>query len=84
MYYAIHARKTWEDHVKNDNNAYEGDLNSQFSFSGLFKSIALLYNVEREDMVKYWGLVDNQFDRLGIPRVPDEYRYRFKSSLVLH
>lgn len=76
MYYAILARKNYEEHVLNP-IVYEGEKDPNVNFKELFKSIALMYSTTPEKMVKFWSNVDMQFTIMRLPKLPDEDKYRF-------
>lgn len=77
FYYALLARKNWEEYIKHSPVEYEGELTQQVNFRGLFNSISELYGEPTEKMIRFWSAVDLTFDAIGIPRLPDEERYRF-------
>ena len=55
----------------------EGDPDCVPNFRQLFTSTAIMYGVQPEQMIKFWGNVDMQCDVLGIGKLPDEDCYRF-------
>lgn len=83
-YYYLCARQTWEN-VTRDPMAYEGELDSGANYRQLFESIARLYCVDPEHMVKCWLQVDKQAELLNLPKLPNEERYRFcvQTNIVL-
>lgn len=80
FFYYINARQTYELFVIDTPILMETDADPEFSFRDLLTSIAALYGCDPEKMVKAWDTVDRQCDKLDIPRLPDEYQYRFANS----
>lgn len=80
FYYAITARRAFEENVQGWGLQYEGNLSNTTNFRALFESIAFLYGVSPANMVKFWKEVDMQFHVLGIPSLPDEDRYRHNKT----
>ena len=77
--YYLSARQMYEDHIL-DPIVYEGDVSQVVNFRQLFVSTATAYGVAPERMIQFWVNVDLQCDLLGIPRMPDEERYRFNRT----
>lgn len=78
--YAVRARQAYETHYQGFAVAYEGDLDTQVNFLQLFKSIALWYGVQPEEMTRHWQCVDMQFVALALPQLPDEERFKFNKT----
>lgn len=76
FYYAMLARKAYEENVAGIDMQYEGTLSNRTDFRGLFESIAFLYNVHPAQMQRYWPAVDMQCVALQLPQLPKEDRYR--------
>ena len=72
FHYATLARKNYE--FETDTIQLEGENRLVNNFA-LFKSVAILYGVEPEEMLHFWHEIDLQFGLLGIPRVPLHYRF---------
>lgn len=75
FYYACLAAK----HVQNvaDNITYEGEISAEgrgFDARSVMKSVALMYGVQPEEMIRFWSNVDFQFDTLGSRRLPTKFR----------
>ena len=83
MYYALIARRTYEDVVLDKQIVYEGHLDDTANFRQQFTSIAMLYDVTPEEMAKHWPAVNMQFDALELPQLPDEERYRFNRPIEI-
>lgn len=75
-YYYLSARHVWETHIA-DPIVLEGDKDPEYNFKQMFTSIATWYGVTPETMKNFWDRIDKQCDRLGLPKLPDEDRYRF-------
>lgn len=76
MYYALLAKKQYDELIV-DPLVYEGENDVVPNFHQLFKSIALMYGVEPQEMIRFWINVDMQFDVLNLARVPDADFFRF-------
>ena len=73
-YYAILARRNYEDMV--EEIKYEDDpFPVPVPARQLFTSLANLYGVEPEQMVKFWYHVDRQFENEDLPKLPEQYRF---------
>lgn len=77
FYYYVNARRTYEEHVMDKPVQYDDESDPEFNFRELFTSIAGLYDVNPEHMVNAWDTIDRQCDLLQLPKMPDEYQYRF-------
>lgn len=75
FYYYLLAKNAY-DTMQAGMIAYEGDADSGFNFEQLFKSVARMYGVEPEAMVKCWDLVDYTCFLNDLPKLPDETKYR--------
>ena len=85
FYYYLHARRTYEENVLNGPaNVYEGDLDSGFNFEQLFSSVASLYGVDQDAMAGWWPLIDEQCLLSGLPLMPEGWKYRFHSVILLN
>lgn len=80
FFYYINARRTYEELILNKPIIYDGQSDQEYNFEQLFQSIALLYNCKPENLVKAWPVIDKQCDLIGLPKMPDEYQYRFDKS----
>ncbi len=78
FFYATRAKHVYDTHVKNP-VVLEGDEDPPYDLRQLFKSVALMYGVEPEEMVKYWSNVDMQFHAMGQQKVPEGDWIRFDS-----
>lgn len=83
MYYALTARRTYEEVVLDTQIVYEGHDDMQANFRQMFTSIAMLYDVTTQEMTKHWSAVNMQFDALNLPQLPDEERYRFNRPEII-
>lgn len=72
---AIKAQHQWEANVI----VYEGNLTPDPNFKQLFTSVATMYGVSPESMLKFWTNVDMQLVQMGSQGVPKKARYRFDS-----
>lgn len=80
-YYYVLARRNYEE--MKDALFLEGHADPTFNFRQLFTSIAKMYGVEPEGMAKCWTEVDMTAFGLGLPRLPDEERYRFNRPEII-
>lgn len=80
--YYLCARGAYERTVKHV-IAIEGEDDPQANMLQLAKSMAELYGTTLEAMMKCWDRVDKQCDYLGLPRLPDEERYRFNRAIIV-
>ena len=74
-YYYLIARTNWEKEM--DPIVLEGDIDPVYDYKQLFTSVAIIYGTTPEVMVKHWPQVDFQATMLGVPKLPNEDRYRF-------
>ncbi len=74
--YYTKARNAYETHDV-DAIILEGQKERTTNFRQLFESIATLYSVNPDAMAKCWAMVDMQCLALGLPKLPDEERFRF-------
>jgi hypothetical protein len=79
FYYAVLARRAYEENVEGWATQYEGNLSNTTDFFQLYLSIAFMYGVTPEAMQRHWSNVDMQFTVLQIPALPKENRYRHDS-----
>jgi len=75
FYYYLLAKKNLE--TRENQIVYEGDVDPVFGFRSLFKSIAVLYNVEPEAMQKCWKEVDYTCHLNNLPKFPVGNAYRY-------
>ena len=83
MYYALLARKAYEENVRGDAVQYEGTIDNETDFRQLIVSISELYDITPEQMICHWKEVDAQFIFLEQPLVPKEERYRFSTKIEI-
>lgn len=76
-FYYLNAMDTYENQIR-DQIVYEGDPDPELNFMQIFSSAALIYGVEPERMLKFWGNVDAQAKKLNYPELME--RYKFKST----
>jgi hypothetical protein len=76
FYYAMLARKAYEETVVGVDIQYEDALSNKTDFRMLYESIAFLYGVHPAQMQRYWPAVDMQLVALQLPQLPKEDRYR--------
>lgn len=74
-YYYTIARKNYEEYEK-DIIILEGELDPQFDNFQLFKSCAFMYGVAPERMLHFWQNVQTQCAMMGLPDLPEKYKYR--------
>lgn len=75
FYYACLVARHLQD-VKDD-MVYEGELSPEavgFNPRSVMLSIATVYGVEAERMVKFWSNVDLQFAMKGAQKIPARFR----------
>lgn len=82
FFYYVHARRVYEELIRDEPIVYEGDPDPQYNLRQLFESIAGMYDCKPEEMAKAWKPVDNQAIALGLPLLPFEYKYRFDPKLL--
>ena len=75
-HYYLSARITYEKFVQKI-IVFEGEPDPQVNFQQLFTSIAMLYGVAPESMIKFWSNIDAQCIRLHLPKLPDSDEFRF-------
>ncbi len=75
-YYYITASNNYREHIQ-DPMVLEGDPDVIPDFSQLFTSIATMYGVQPEAMIKFWSNVDLQCDTLEIFKMPTHDKFRF-------
>ena len=80
FYYYLHARKTYETYVLNTPIVYEGTKDPEYNLEQLFKSTASLYGVDPTNMAGWWPLVDKQCLLMGLPLMPEGWKYSFHSA----
>lgn len=81
-YYYLLARNTWERQVDKP-IVLEGEKDPEPNFHQLLQSIAHVYGIKLEGMVKCWPQIDKQCELLGLPKLPDEERYRFNRPIIV-
>lgn len=79
FWYALIARRAYEENVQGWAHQYEGNLSNTTNFRDMYLSVAFLYGVTPEEMQRYWPAVDMQFVALNLPQLPKEDRYRHDS-----
>lgn len=77
-YYYVVAHNNYRDHIF-DPIVLEGDPDQEVNFSQLFTSIALMYGVAPESMLKFWKNIDAQCIKLDVGLLPDRDAYRFNA-----
>jgi len=82
MYYALTARKAYEDIDLGYEIQYDDPnvLWNRANYRQMFTSIAMLYDVEPEQMARFWDCIDMQFFALDLPTLPNEDQYRFNKT----
>lgn len=75
-YYYILAYNNYREHIL-DPIVFEGDPDVVPNFQQLFTSIATMYGVQPEEMVKFWPNVDLQCVIMALPKLPMNDSYRF-------
>ncbi len=78
-YYYIVASNNYREHIA-DPIVLEGDPDVIPDFSQLFTSIATMYGVQPEKMVKFWSNVDMQCRTLKIALLPMNDQFRFNKK----
>lgn len=80
--YAVTARQTWER--ERTMIRYEHELEDKTDYRQLMSSIARMYGVEPEEMIKHWKAVDFTCTMHGIAKLPDEERFRFNRPIKVN
>jgi len=87
-YYYLLALTTYQNHDVANNPeevlVLEGAVDPVANYRQLIKSIAAMYNVAPEEMVKFWSAVDMQARALQMPLLPDLEKFRFNRPMELH
>jgi hypothetical protein len=73
MRYAMLARVNYDR--QNETIKYEDEPDEVFNYKQLFLSIATIYGVAPENMIKYWRNIDMQFNAMGAQKIPDHLRF---------
>lgn len=85
MYYAlIQSKNVFEADGGKKATAFEGDRDSESDAFQLFQSIALAYGTTPEEMVRFWKVVDAQFDLLGFKPLGDPWRFDTVPEIRTH
>lgn len=79
FYYNLIARKAYEETEK-DVIVLEGEDDPQNNYKQQFTSVATMYGVSPERMIKFWSHVVLTCNLHKIPVVPDRDKYRFNRS----
>ena len=79
FYYYLLAMKNYQAEFEGVELVYEGDRDPVYNYRQLFSSIAMMYSVEPERMIKFWTNVDMQVAILGMPKLPMTNQYRFEA-----
>ncbi len=75
-YYYIIASNNYREHIA-DPIVLEGDPDVLPDFSQLFTSIATMYGVQPEEMIKFWVQVDLQCLKMELTELPKHDKFRF-------
>ncbi len=78
-YYYVVAHNNYREHIL-DPLVLEGDPDTVPNFRQLFTSIATMYGVQPEQMIKFWRNIDMQCVSLELPKLPDKDEYRFNKA----
>lgn len=78
-YYYLIANNNYREHIENP-IVLEGDPDVEPDFKQLFTSIATIYGVQPEMMIKFWSNVDMQCASLEISKLPTNDKYRFDKT----
>lgn len=78
-YYYITALNNYLEHI-DDPIVLEGDPDVEPDFRQLFTSIATMYGVQPEQMVKFWRNVDLQCTIMALTKLPMNDKYRFDKT----
>ena len=84
FFYAVNARRTYEEFELGTRTEFVGNLSMQPNYRQSFESIAAMYGVNPDEMAKYWDEVDMQFVALDIPQVPKEEKYRLNRTPMVN
>lgn len=84
MFYYLNARRTYEIYEIGDPIVYEGKDDPRCNYHQSFESIASLYGVDPNKMNNHWPMIDAQCDLMGLPRLPEETKYRYSSIIQLN
>lgn len=74
-HYYLTARAAYER--TRENFVYEGEVDKSHNYKQLFLSVSKMYEVEPEQMVKFWPNVDMQARMLNLPKLEDTDGARF-------
>lgn len=75
FFYAIYARKLYEDKYLGREIQYEGEAEVPPDFPRKFKTAAMIYGADPERMIRFWPEVEAQFEAASIPQVPEFLRF---------
>lgn len=79
-YYNLIGRNAYEENDLGHGIQYEHvPFTNRTDFLQLITSVADLYGVSIDAMIKFWPAVDLQARHSGIPTLPELERYRFNS-----
>ena len=79
FHYYVTARATYER--VNTEIRYEHEHEDIVNYNQLFSSVARMYGVEPEKMVKHWAAVDFTCTLHSLPKLPDEEKYRMNRTI---
>ena len=79
--YYVTARQNWER--ANTMIRYEHEKDDGINYKQLMTSIARMYGVTPEEMVRFWKEVDFTCTLCNLPKLPDEERYRMDRPLTV-
>ena len=77
-YYYVIARNAFETNEE-EPIVLEGDEDPVNDYTQIFTSVATLYGVQPEEMVKYWDNIDNQCRLLRLPLMGKSEKLRMNS-----
>lgn len=69
--------------IKSGHMGHSVGQDTRHNYHQLLLSIARAYDVEPEEMTKFWKEVDLQAVTLGLPLLPDEEQYRFNTVVEI-
>lgn len=72
FHYAVIAMNNYQ--MQHETIKYEHELEQEYNYHQLMKSIGFAYGVKPEQMIRYWREVSMQFKILGFPEVPESLR----------
>ena len=81
FYYYLLAMNMYEMHT--DLIVMEGDPDPEVNYRNLFETLCKLYEVKPEAVAKCWTGVDTTCFMFGLPKLPDERRYRHDHKMEI-